>query len=149
MALKPHQKVVHDDINFRCTTTGVQGQMVAYVSGNVAVSTDVAAKSAGMLMIDVVTGIHPSNINLTEDTGTIDRARNFQKNETYVSGVVRLLKIGEITTNQVSGTISAGDQLYVTSAGTLGASDLGGELVGHALSGADADGFVKVYLNVP
>lgn len=149
MALKPHQKFGLDDINFICENVAAKGCLVAYTTaGNVAKTADLAKKVAGVLLIDVVAGIHPSNVTLGDFTGTIDRARNFQKNETHVSGVVRLMKIGEVQTNAVSGTFNPGD--VVRHGGGAGNFRVGGggEVVGHALSTKDADGYVKIYVNI-
>jgi len=148
MALKPHQKFGLDDINFICENVAEKGCLVTYTSaGNVRKTGNLASKVAGALLIDVVAGIHPSNVTLGDFTGTIDRARNFQKNETHVSGVVRLMKLGELETNCVSGTFAAGN---VVRHGAQGNFVVGGtgEVVGHALSVKDADGYVKIYINM-
>ena len=149
MALKPHQKVIQDDINFACSTVANKGYVVMYTTTGVAKSNNVGAgtKVAGFLMQDVVAGIHPSNINLGEETGTIDVARNFHKNQTHVSGVVRLMKHGELVTNAVSGTFAIGDIVRVQAGGQIRVGGAG-EVVGHALSTKDTDGYVKVYVNI-
>lgn len=149
MALGVHQKIIADDINFVCDNVAAKGCLVSFTAndGHVKKSNDVADKVAGLLLIDVVAGIHPSNINLNEETGTINQSRNFQKLQTHVSGVVRLLKIGECVTNAVSGTINCGDVLKNAAGGTLRVGG-GGQTVGHALSDKDSDGYVKVWINI-
>lgn len=149
MALKPHQDVIADDINFACETVAEKGKLVSFLAtGNVGISTDLADKTAGLLLTEVIAGIHPSNIAISELTGTINTARNFNKEQTHVSGQVRLLKIGQAVTNAVSGSFSPGSPVYHQAGGLLTATDTGGTLVGHALSEVDADGYVKVFINV-
>lgn len=151
MALKPHQKVIQDNINFRCETTGDKGYLVMYNSstGQVRVSNNVGSgtKVAGFLLTGVVAGIHPSNVALGEDTGTINNARNLHKNQTHVSGCVRILTQGELVTNAVSGTFNVGDVVRVMAGGLCRVGGAG-EVVGHALSTKDSDGYVKVYVTI-
>lgn len=157
MALKAHQKVTTDDINFRlgsveergvlvCISTSTDGE-VENVTGSVS-----GKRVAGMLLMDTVTRGLPGNLTtLGDDTGTTSLPRNMNKNETYVSGVVRLMKKGEAITNQVSGSISKGATLYVSPSGKLSATQAAGaQEVGYALEDLSDSfsGFVKVFLDV-
>lgn len=152
MALREHQKVVHDDINFACNNVAAAGTLVLYSGTEVTKGSGmpaVSARVAGVLLQDVVSGIHPSNVTLGDFTGTINQARNFQKNQTHVSGIVRLLKIGEYETNVIgSGTLAAGTPLYVDVNGTVTTTNAGRQRIGHALSAKDTDGYAKIYINV-
>lgn len=143
-----HEKITHDDMNFRCVSVAARGTVVCYNAndGEVAKVNTLASKPAGVLLESVVAGLHPSNIVLGDDTGTINVARNFNKNQTYVSGVVRLLKIGEMVTNATSGTINCGDVLKMGPGGIVATA--GGGTIGHALSDKDADGYVKIWVNI-
>lgn len=151
MSLGEHQKIYQDDINFRCETTGSAGAVVCYNTStdHVGVTTTLSRVAAGILMEDVINQNLPSNLTtITEDTGTIDGARNFSKNQTYVSGVVRILKIGEIVTNQTSGTFQPGQAVYHTPGGLVSTTNTGGTLIGHALGEKDSNNFVKLWVNI-
>lgn len=157
MALKaPHQKITHDDINFRCNEVATAGRLVVYssVAGQVALAsaqpTDLDVP-AGLLLQNVVNRSVPGNLpGLGDDTGTTDLPRNLNRNQTNVSGVVRLLKIGETQTDQVDDSpIGAGSGLYVGTNGKLSSiSASGRQKIGVAMGAADSDGFVKVFINI-
>lgn len=156
MSVKVHFKGTHDDTNFVCDNVAAAGAVVSYnARGQVSKSTGVTNEPAGVLLTEVVTGVHPSNINLGEFTGTINIARNRNKNQTHVSGQVRLLKVGEVETNQVvsTDTFGAGSGIYLAGNGLISTSVSGADLVvrtkiGHALAAKDSDGFVKVFVNI-
>lgn len=157
MALKPRRNVMVDDINFRCASVAEKGFLVCYSStaGYVeAVATAISGKKvAGMLLLDVVNKATPSNLSLGEDTGWTDREKNVNKLETYQSGVVRLAKVGEIRTNALNpadwASFAQGDKLYLSGSGKLSNSQAAGaELVGHAMSARDSDGYLTVFLNL-
>jgi hypothetical protein len=150
-----HQDIIKDDINFVCESLGSVGQVVVYNSaGNVEVkaSAHTADKVAGLLLIGVVNRAVPGNLeSLPGDfTGTTSFPKNHNANETHISGVVRLLKIGELETDQVNATDNfvPGTGLYLDDAGLLTVSNTFDGPVGHALSTKNADGYVKVYINI-
>jgi len=155
MALKAHQKIIADDINFRLGTAEERGIMVCIsttTDGEVTKAANASgARVAGMLLMDTVTRGTPGNLaSLGDDTGTTTLPRNMNKNETYVSGVVRLLKKGEAVTNKVTGSISKGDTLYIADSGVLTASAATGyQEVGYALEDLSDTftGFVKVFID--
>ena len=157
MALKgTHEKIRCDDINFRCETVGVRGAVVVYTSTGVKVNSGApnanTQRVAGMLLLDVVNKNLPSNYLLGDETGTMELPKNFNKNETHVSGVVRLLKVGEAQTDQwdtgEAAKVGPGSGLYVAAGGKLTTLATHGQLLGRALSAVNSDGFVKVFLNV-
>jgi len=148
MATKPHQVVTSDDINFVCDNVVAEGYVVQYTTGgHVKKSNNVGDKVAGIILENVVAGLHPTNISFGEETGTVDNAKNFSKNQTHVSGVVRLMRIGQIVTNAVSGSFSVGD-IVKNMAGGLMRVGGGGQTVGHALSTKSSDGYVKIFVNI-
>ena len=103
-----------------------------------------------MLLQDVVTTGTPSNLasDANLDTGTSSAQRNFQKNETYKGGVVRLARKGELTTSAVDGAVAAGDTLYLAASGNVSATQAtGAQAVGFAINAKDADGYVKMFLD--
>ncbi len=160
MALKQTiQKVTTDDVLFRASNAAAAGTLMTYhltsagfvqkVSGNPDAVLD---KVAGVLLINVEDVGIPSNLTLIgDDTGIVDRPRNFNRNVTNTSGVVRLLRIGTTETDQIDGAVTFGqgsgvyigaNGLFTTVLGT-GAT----ERVGTALS-ASRDGFVRVFVNI-
>lgn len=155
----PHRKATHDDLNFRCSSVANEGMAVVYSStaGYVekATSPD-SQKVAGLLMVNVENrGIPLNLVAVGDDTGQADLTRNYNKNVTYTSGYVRLLKIGETETDQITtgDSPSAGSIAYLGANGKLTTSVSGSSLVnrpvvGHFLSAKNADGYAKVWVNV-
>ncbi len=166
-ALKQNvQKITHDDVLFRCGNAASEGTLLTYaiedgqpkvnfvekISGAPDV---VTTKVAGLLMINVEDRAIPSNlVAFGDDTGTIDLPQNRNRNVTNTSGVVRLLKVGMVESDQVdSSDFAQGSGVFIGSDGLLtttpavNASGQIAEKVGHALTGK-RDGFVRVFLNI-
>jgi hypothetical protein len=81
---------------------------------------------------------------------------NQYKDEVQKGGKVTVLTRGWVVTSNITGTPSAGDVAYLdeTTAGNVGnASDLsyasGVMAVGRFMSAKDADGYAKLYVNLP
>ena len=81
---------------------------------------------------------------------------NQYKDEVQKGGKVTILTRGWVVTNNVTGTPSAGDVAYVdevTSGNVVNGADLGATsgsmAVGRFMSAPDADGYVKLYVNLP
>lgn len=149
--LREDRKIVSDDINFRLDSVQERGVLcsISATAGEVEVSADPSGKRvAGALLLDVVNAGVPSNLTNGLDTGTATNERNFQKNETYKGGVVRLVRKGEVTTDAVDGAVAAGDTLYLAASGKVSATQAtGAQTVGFALAAKDSDGFVKLYID--
>ena len=95
-------------------------------------------KPVGLLLNDVV------NLDLTR------QHINYAKDEVQQGGKVLLLRVGTVTTDQVSGSITMGEAAHFMSDGTL-ASATGSSAsiqIGRWLSKKDADGFAKVAINI-
>lgn len=170
MALKPHLKVIADDINNICTALASKGYLAIYDTtagaagaGKVHVPTSTVGIGepsgkgvAGVLLQDVVNRAVPSLQGLTGDPiGTVDANQaslNLNKNETHVSGYVRLLKVGECVTNALdaSDTFANGDNLYITQLGKFSrsADSTSHQWVGRSLGIKDSDGYLKVFVNI-
>lgn len=158
MALKQTlEKISHDHIIFRCENVAAKGSLLTYNTskdGFVKKGSGAPAfddKVAGLLLINVVNRAVPSNLTvLGDDTGTVDLPRNFNKNETNVSGVVRLLVHGYTETDVFDSGAGVqygqGSGLFLGSNGEVTTTP-GSESVGHALS-AVRDGFVRVFINI-
>jgi hypothetical protein len=151
--LREERKIVADDINFRLGSAQTRGVLcsISATAGEVEVAADPSgARVVGVLLMDTVNAGVPGNLSSDSslDTGTASNERNFQKNETYVGGVVRLCRKGEITTDAVDGAVAAGDTLYLAASGQVSATQAtGAQAVGHALSAKDSDGFVKMFID--
>ena len=146
MALRPDRKVIHDDINFKVAQVAEKGVVLVYDTANAGFLkidqeplADASLQNvAGMLMIDVV----------NKDFGAVPE--NHNKLETGLSGVVRVLKVGEITTNQVDAAADfggAGSGVYLGRDGKI-TSVASGTRIGTTLGATDTDGYVKVFLNI-
>ena len=95
------------------------------------------AKPIGILLNDVV------DLDLTR------QHINWHKDEVQVGGKVTLLRQGQVTTNLVSGTPSAGADAYVANSGYVSTTQAAGAVkIGQFLSAVDANGFAKVSVNL-
>jgi hypothetical protein len=149
MALKPDQKIIADDINFRVGEVEEKGIVVCYASTAeyVEKKTDPSgAKVAGLLMVDV------RNRDVRDSLGVTAITRNYSKIEVPQSGVVRLVRIGMLRTNDVKDgdTFAQGNKLYIAGSGKLSNAQISSdhEEVGHALGAKDSDGYVRIWLNI-
>jgi hypothetical protein len=156
MALKPDRVEHLTDLSFFMNETGERGGIVTYdvVSGGAsgAAMDDAKAlvkqptglgqyqKPAGLLLNDVV------NLDLTR------QHINFHKDEVQKGSKVLLLKRGTVVTNHFSGAPTAaniGATVYFNQDGFLMTATTGGSAaVGRLLSIKDADGYVKVDIDV-
>ena len=151
MALKPYREIYVDDISFFMNVTAERGLIVVHDSSGsgealdqstayVAVPTGQAPSTtapAGLLLNDVV------DVDLTK------YPINWHKDEMPKGSKVWLLRQGKVLTNKISGTPTAGNPAYYTSAGLLTPTDPGsGPKVGRFLSKKDSDGYAKVEINI-
>tara|TARA_A100001515_G_scaffold47109_2_gene37167 strand:- start:13344 stop:13829 length:486 start_codon:yes stop_codon:yes gene_type:complete len=157
MALKADRYEESTDISFFMTAaTGDRGGVVcldllsasgaAMDQGDNTVSYQAAATSdvpVGILLNDVV------NKDLTRTH------LNQYKDEVQLGGKVTVLTRGWVVTNKVTGTPAAGDLAYASE--TIGeistvaadATASGNLAIGRFMSAKDADGYAKVYVNLP
>jgi hypothetical protein len=152
MALKPDRIEFLSDISFFMTSipagsTSVDRGGVASVvttSSGVGVSMVVSyasspsgAKPVGILLNDVV------SLDLTR------QHINWHRDEVQVGGKVALLRNGQVTTNLVGGTPSAGADAYVAASGYISSVQATGAVkIGQFLSAKDSDGYAKVSVNL-
>jgi hypothetical protein len=152
MALKPDRIESHTDISFFCNTVAERGGVVVHLSSGNGVSMDDAgavvgypdssnhatSKPAGLLLNDVV------NLDLTR------QHINWHRDEVQVGSKVTLLRQGQVTSNMVASgvTPAAGVDAYYDNAGKLTTVSTNSVKVGRFLSGKDADGYVKVEINI-
>jgi hypothetical protein len=148
MALKPDRIEHLTDISNFMNTVAERGGVVSYTSSGEGVSMDDAgavvaytaaasgSKPAGVLLNDVV------NLDLTR------QHINWHKDEVQLGGKVTVLKIGQVTTNLVDGTPSAGAAAYVGTNGKVSTTATNAVKIGTFLSSLDADGYVKLSVNI-
>lgn len=150
MALKPDRIEARTDISFFMNTVAERGGVASVVTGGAGVAMDDASAVVGYAAS--VSGAVPVGI-LLNDVVNIDLTRqhiNWYKDEMQVGGKVTLLRQGQVTTNMlVSGnTPSAGAPAYVGPNGLLSTASTNAARVGTFLSSKDADGYVKVDVNI-
>ena len=150
MALKPDRIEAYTDISFFMNEVGDRGGVVVHSTSGSGVSMDdpnavveyaasPSGKSpAGLLLNDVV------NLDLTR------QHINWHKDEVQVGSKVTLLRQGQVTTNVVATglNISAGNPAYFGAEGALTTVSTNSTQVGRFLSDYDADGYVKVEINI-
>lgn len=149
MALKPDRVETVTDISFFMDTAETRGGVATLVTGGSGVAMD--DSNAAVAYSATASGKVPMGI-LLNDVVDIDLTRqhiNYHKDEVPVGSKVTLLRIGQVTTDKVSGTPSAGDAAYVSVSGLLSdTQETGAYQVGTFLSSKDADGFAKVSVNI-
>ena len=147
MALRPDRNEHLTDLSFFMNETAERGVIVtAATQGSGAAMDDSAAavqvanaiieKPVGLLLNDVV------NLDLTR------QHINYAKDEVQQGGKVLLLRVGTVTTDQISGSITMGAAAHFMSDGTLATGSTASIQVGRFLSKKDADGFAKVAINI-
>jgi hypothetical protein len=148
MALKPDRIEHLTDISFFMNTTAERGGVASYVTGGVGVAMDDA--DAVVAYAAAASGSVPAGV-LLNDVVDLDLTRqhiNWHKDEVQVGGKVTLLRVGQVTTDKVTGNPSAGDAAYVGVSGTVSTTSTNAVKIGTFLSGKDADGFAKVAVNI-
>jgi hypothetical protein len=148
MALKPDRIEHLTDISFFMNTTAERGGVASYVTGGVGVAMDDA--DAVVAYATTASGSVPAGV-LLNDVVDLDLTRehiNWHKDEVQVGGKVTLLRVGQVTTDKVTGNPSAGDAAYVGVSGTVSTTSTNAVKIGTFLSGKDADGFAKVAVNI-
>lgn len=150
MALKPDRVEAYTDISFFCNTVSERGGVAVHVTSGDGVSMDDAGAvvayaanpsgtvPAGLLLNDVV------NLDLTR------QHINWHKDEVQVGSKVVLLRQGQVTTNSVVSGVTpvAGADAYYGANGKLTTVSTNSVKVGRFLSGPDADGYVKIDINI-
>lgn len=148
MALKPDCIETLTDVSFFMNTTGVRGGVVSAVTSGSGVSMDDA--NGVVAYAAVASGALPLGI-LLNDVVNYDLTRqhiNWHKDEVQLGGKVTLLRVGQVTTNMVAGTPSAGSGAYVGANGNISTVSTNAVKIGSFLSSVDADGYAKVSVNI-
>ena len=150
MALKSDRIELLTDVSFFMNTTATRGGVVSVnvATSGLGVSMDDA--NAVVAYASVASGSLPVGI-LLNDVVNIDLTKqhiNWHKDEVQVGGKVTLLRNGQVTTNFLAGTPSAGAKAYVGANGTISTSSTNAVEIGQFLSATDADGYAKVSVNL-
>jgi fructose-1,6-bisphosphatase/sedoheptulose 1,7-bisphosphatase-like protein len=148
MALKADRIELLTDVSFFMNTVAERGGVVSVGSTGSGVSMDDA--NAVVAYASAVSGAKPLGVLLT-DVVNLDLTRqhiNWHKDEVQVGGKVTLLRQGQVTTNMVTGSPSAGSDAYVGVSGLIGTSSTNSVKIGQFLSSKDADGYAKVSVNI-
>ena len=147
MALRPDRNEHLTDLSFFMNETAERGVIVtAATQGSGAAMDD----SAAAVQVANTTSEIPVGL-LLNDVVNLDLTRqhiNFAKDEVQQGGKVLLLRVGTVTTDQISGSITMGAAAHFMSAGTLATGSTASIQVGRVLSKKDADGFAKVAINI-
>jgi hypothetical protein len=152
MALKPDRIELLTDVSFFMSTTAERGGVASVVTATSGVGVSMDDGNAVVAYAAVASGAKPVGV-LLNDVVNLDLTRqhiNWHKDETQVGGKVTLLRVGQVTTNQlVAGTTpSAGADAYVGVSGLIGTSSTNAVKIGQFLSAKDADGYAKVSVNL-
>lgn len=149
MALKPDRVESQVDISFFMNTAETRGGVATLSTGGSGVAMDDSA--AVVSYAATASGKVPMGV-LLNDVVDIDLTRqhiNYHKDEVSVGSKVALLRAGQVTTNSIDGTPSAGDKAYVGVSGLItDTAAAGAYQVGTFLSKKDADNYAKVSINI-
>ena len=150
MALKSDRIELLTDVSFFMNTTATRGGVVSVnvATSGLGVSMDDA--NAVVAYATVASGSLPVGI-LLNDVVNIDLTKqhiNWHKDEVQVGGKVTLLRNGQVTTNFLAGTPSAGAKAYVGANGNISTVSTNAVEIGQFLSATDADGYAKVSVNL-
>jgi len=150
MALKPDRVEAYTDISFFMNETGERGGVVVHSTAGSGAAMDDA--NAVVEYASDPSGTNPAGLLLC-DVVDLDLTRqhiNFYKDEVQKGSKVTLLRQGTVVTDVVATglNISAGDVTYYGANGALTTSSTNSVQVGRFLSDYDADGYVKVDINI-
>lgn len=150
MALKPDRIEAYTDISFFMNEVAERGGVVVHLTGGSGVSMDDA--SAVVEYAADSSGTAPAGL-LLNDVVNIDLTRqhiNWHKDEVQIGSKVTVLRQGQVTTDMVVNEDSpvAGEDAYYGANGLLSTTSTNSVKVGRFLSSKDADGYVKVDINI-
>lgn len=157
MALKSDRIEAYTDISFFCNDASAERGVVAVHSTG---GSGVAMDDSGAVVTATIaspSGKIPAGL-LLNDVVTLDLTRghiNWHRDEVQTGSKVTLLRQGQVTTNMVVSGVAptVGQDAYfgvngkLTNVSTAGATSSGVK-VGRFLSVLDADGYIKVDINI-
>lgn len=149
MALKPDRKyTVGTDISYFMNEVATRGIIVVHSTGGSGAAMD---DNSATVVAPTSTGGIPAGL-LLNDVVNLDLTRqhiNWHKDEVQLGGKVALLRQGYVVTNSVASGVepAIGQDAYFTTSGNLTNND-NSVKVGRFLSLKDADGYIKVEINL-
>ena len=149
MALKPDRIESQVDVSFFMNTAETRGGVATLSTGGSGVAMDDSA--AVVAYAATASGKVPMGVLLNDvvDSDLTRQHINYHKDEVSVGSKVALLRVGQVTTNSIDGTPSAGDKAYVGVSGLItDTAAAGAYQVGTFLSKKDADNYAKVSINI-
>jgi hypothetical protein len=151
MALKPHRVESYTDISNFMDTAAERGGVVVHVTSGSGVALDDGNAVVGY-PTGVNSGTKPAGL-LLNDVVSIDLTRqhiNWYRDEVPVGSKVTVLRQGQVVTNMVASgaTPTAGADAYYDVVGKLTTVSTNSVKVGRFLGSKDADGYVKVDINI-
>lgn len=158
MALKSDRIEAYTDISFFCNdSTAERGVIAVHVTGGSGVAMD-DSLAVVTTVVPTPTGLNKPAGLLLNDVVNLDLTRqhiNWHRDEVQTGSKVTLLRQGQVTTNMVVSGVapSVGQDAYygvngrLTNVSTPGATSSGVK-VGRFLSVLDADGYIKVDINI-
>jgi hypothetical protein len=151
MALKPDRVELLTDISFFMNDVAVRGGVVSANTSASGVGVSMDDANAVVAYAASASGALPVGI-LLNDVVDLDLTRqhiNWHKDEVQKGGKVTVLRQGQVTTNMVDGTPSAGADAFVADNGVISSVQAAGAVkVGQFLSAVDSDGYAKVSVNL-
>jgi hypothetical protein len=151
MALKPDRIELLSDVSFFMNSTATRGGVASVVVSSSGVGVSMDDANAVVAYAANASGAKPVGI-LLNDVVDLDLTRqhiNWHKDEVQVGGKVTLLRQGQVTTNLVGGTPSAGADAYVANSGYISTTQATGAVkIGQFLSAVDSNGYAKVSVNL-
>lgn len=153
MALKGDRIVVATDISFFSNAVAERGGIASISTAGSGVANDQSAAIVNYAATG--SGSYPVGLMLN-DMVNYDLTRqhiNFHRDEVQLGGKVTLLRIGTVSTNLTSGTMTncAGLTAYLGNYGRVCATNVGNSaqpVVGRFLSNPDENGFVKLAVSL-
>jgi len=152
MALKPDRIEAYTDISFFMNQEGERGGIVVHGGGLGGLGASMDDADAVVEYATSPSGTDPAGL-LLNDVVNYDLTRqhiNWHRDEVQLGGKVTLLRQGQVTTNLVvDGVVpSAGADAYYGVNGFLTTLSTNSVKVGRFLGGLDADGYVKIDINI-
>lgn len=149
MALKPHRVESYTDVSNFINTASERGGIVVHTSSGSGVAMD-DALSLVAYPTGTPSGTKPAGL-LLNDVVSYDLTRqhlNWYRDEIPVGGKATVLRQGQVVTNMVAGSPAAGADAYYDGSGNLTTVSTNSVKVGRFLGVIDADGYVKVDINI-
>lgn len=151
MALKSDRVEAYTDISFFCNdATAERGGIVVHSTGGSGVAMD--SSSAVVTYSASQSGTKPAGL-LLNDVVSLDLTRqhiNWHRDEVQTGSKVSVLRQGQVTTNMVVSGVSpaVGEDAYYGANGKLTNVSTNSVKVGRFMGVKDADGYIKVDINI-